>query len=164
MKDFSDKNGEIKILISTTVIEVGIDIQDATIIVIENPERFGLSQIHQLRGRVGRGEKQSYCVLFYEKLGENFRKRLDILKNTNDGFVIAEEDLKLRGSGEILGLRQSGEQGNLIANYSNHYHLLLEASKMARNIVKNKKFLKEEIAILLKMFGYEDCLNEKILN
>ncbi len=165
MEEFGKKDGSVKILIATTVIEVGIDVPDATIIVIESPERFGLSQMHQLRGRVGRGDKQSYCILFYEKPTENLKKRMDILKSSSNGFFIAEEDLKLRGSGEALGLKQSGYQEYLIANLSEHYNLLLEASKMARYIVKNKDILNSyPIKILLEMFGYGECLNEAILN
>ncbi|HSQ97307.1 MAG TPA: ATP-dependent DNA helicase RecG [Rickettsiales bacterium] len=165
MEDFESKEGYVKILISTTVIEVGIDVPDATIIVIENPERFGLSQMHQLRGRVGRGDKQSYCILFYEKPTVNLRKRMDILKSSTNGFFIAEEDLKMRGSGEILGLRQSGFQEYLIADLMENFNLLTEASKLARNIVQNKELLnRQEIKILLEMFGYRECLNEAILN
>lgn len=165
MENFEKPNGELKILISTTVIEVGIDVPDATIIVIENPERFGLSQMHQLRGRVGRGEKQSYCVLFYEKPTINLKKRMDILKSSSNGFFIAEEDLKMRGSGEMLGLRQSGFQEYLIADLMDNYNLLIEASKMAKNIVSNKELLNSQsIKILLEMFGYGECLNEAILN
>lgn len=165
MEDFENKEGYVKILISTTVIEVGIDVPDATIIVIENPERFGLSQMHQLRGRVGRGDKQSYCILFYEKPTVNLRKRMDILKSSTNGFFIAEEDLKMRGSGEILGLRQSGFQEYLIADLMENFNLLTEASKMAKNIVQNKELLNsQEIKILLEMFGYGECLNEAILN
>lgn len=167
MEDFSKKDGLVKILVSTTVIEVGIDVPDATVIVIESPERFGLSQMHQLRGRVGRGDKQSYCVLFYEKVTINLKKRMDILKNSSNGFFIAEEDLKLRGAGEILGLKQSGYQEYLIADLSSHYQLLLEAAKMARYIVEHKDLLrKKEIQILLEMFGYNQnsTLNETLLN
>ncbi|MDD2840258.1 MAG: ATP-dependent DNA helicase RecG [Rickettsiales bacterium] len=165
MEDFENRDGNVKILISTTVIEVGIDVPDATIIVIENPERFGLSQMHQLRGRVGRGEKQSYCILFYEKPTINLRKRMDILKSSSNGFFIAEEDLKMRGSGEMLGLRQSGFQEYLIADLMENYNLLLEASKIARDIIENKELLSSQpIKILLEMFGYSECLNEAILN
>ena len=165
MADFSDKNGLTKILVSTTVVEVGVDVPDATIIIIESPERFGLSQIHQLRGRVGRGDKQSYCILFYEKLTNSLRKRMEILKNSSDGFYIAEEDLKLRGSGEMLGVKQSGYQEYLIANLSTHYTLLLQASKIAKQIVKDKNLLNSEsIKILLKMFNYDETFNRDIFN
>lgn len=165
MVDFNDKEGDIKILIATSVIEVGIDVPDATIIIIESPERFGLSQMHQLRGRVGRGDKQSYCILFYEKLTQNLKKRIEILKSSSNGFYIAEEDLKLRGSGEVIGIRQSGYQEYLIADLSENYELLIEASKMARNIVKNQDLLNSHpIQLLLEMFGYDSCLNGLILN
>ena len=165
MADFSDKNGLAKILVSTTVVEVGVDVPDATIIIIESPERFGLSQIHQLRGRVGRGDKQSYCILFYEKLTNSLKKRMEILKNSSDGFYIAEEDLKLRGSGEMLGVKQSGYQEYLIANLSSHYTLLLQASKIAKQIVKDKNLLNSEsIKILLKMFSYDETFNRDIFN
>lgn len=165
MADFSDKNGLTKILVSTTVVEVGVDVPDATIIIIESPERFGLSQIHQLRGRVGRGDKQSYCILFYEKLTNSLRKRMEILKNSSDGFYIAEEDLKLRGSGEMLGVKQSGYQEYLIANLSTHYTLLLQASKLAKQIVKDKNLLNSEsIKTLLQMFSYDETFNRDIFN
>lgn len=165
MANFSDKNGLTKILISTTVVEVGVDVPDATIIIIESPERFGLSQMHQLRGRVGRGDKQSYCILFYEKLTNSLRKRMEILKNSSDGFYIAEEDLKLRGSGEMLGVKQSGYQEYLIVNLSTHYTLLLQASKIAKQIVKDKNLLNSEsIKILLKMFSYDETFNRDIFN
>lgn len=165
MADFGNKNGLAKILISTTVVEVGVDVPDATIIIIESPERFGLSQIHQLRGRVGRGDKQSYCILFYEKLTNSLRKRMEILKNSSDGFYIAEEDLKLRGSGEMLGVKQSGYQEYLIANLSTHYTLLLQASKIAKQIVKDKNLLNSEsIKTLLQMFSYDETFNRDIFN
>jgi len=96
-------------LVSTTIIEVGIDFPNANVIVIENANKFGLSQLHQLRGRVGRGQKQSTCILMFKSsLTENAKKRLNILKNSTDGFVISEEDMKLRGFGDILGFKQSG--------------------------------------------------------
>lgn len=165
MSEFGKKDGMVKILIATTVIEVGIDVPDATIIVIESPERFGLSQMHQLRGRVGRGDKQSYCVLFYEKQTENLKKRMDILKSSSNGFFIAEEDLKLRGSGDTLGVRQSGYQEYLMADMSKHYNLLIEASKMARYIVEHKDVLNSKaIRLLLEMFGYGEYLSGAILN
>lgn len=107
MQKFVD--GEYKIIVATTVIEVGVDVRDATIMIIENAERFGLSQLHQLRGRVGRGDKQSYCLLIYGKnYGKIGQQRLNIMRNSNDGFFIAEEDLKLRGAGDIVGTKQSG--------------------------------------------------------
>ena len=105
------KNGHCKILVSTTVIEVGIDIPEATVIIIENAEKFGLSQLHQLRGRVGRGHKQSYCLLLFDDILSNIAtQRLQIICNSSDGFQIAEQDLKLRGEGDVVGVRQSGEK------------------------------------------------------
>ena len=110
MRRFID--GHIDILVSTTVIEVGIDVPNATIMVIQHPERFGLSQLHQLRGRVGRGEQQSFCVLLYpDEIGADTKTRIDVLVNSDDGFRIAEEDLRLRGSGEIVGFQQHGRDG-----------------------------------------------------
>ena len=102
-------NGDSRLLVATTVVEVGVDVPDATIMVIEHAERFGLSQLHQLRGRVGRSDKASSCLLLYaDKVGETSRERLKVMRESNDGFYLAEEDLRLRGSGEILGTRQSG--------------------------------------------------------
>ena len=102
----SFKKGKIDILISTTVIEVGVDVPNSNIMVIENAERFGLAQLHQLRGRVGRGEYKSYCILKYEGKGEVVRKRMKVMCDTNDGFIISEKDLELRGSGDFFGTMQ----------------------------------------------------------
>lgn len=153
-------NGEIKILVATTVIEVGVDVPDATIIIIENAERFGLSQLHQLRGRVGRGTKKSSCLLLYkEPLSELSTERLRILKNSDDGFFIAEEDLKLRGSGEITGEKQSGFQEFKLANFAVDFPMISDAKKEAE--ILSKKFFSQNfedqkpVKLLLKMFGYE---------
>jgi ATP-dependent DNA helicase RecG len=163
MNEFVRSDGELKILVATTVIEVGIDVSDATIIVIENAEHFGLSQLHQLRGRVGRGEKKSYCILLYgKKYGVNGKKRLGILRDSNDGFFIAEEDLKMRGSGEIIGTKQSGFPEFRIADLSLDSDLLKTAHKNAEVILnKDEKLQNPENAkyrLLLKLFNYDDCL------
>ena len=99
---------EIQVLVSTTVIEVGVNVPNATVMMIENAERFGLAQLHQLRGRVGRGSEQSYCIMVHGADNETIKKRLDILNHSNDGFEIARKDLELRGPGDLFGLRQSG--------------------------------------------------------
>lgn len=126
------RKGETKILVATTVIEVGIDVKKATLMVIEHAEQFGLAQLHQLRGRVGRGSAQSYCILAYGvRTSSIAKKRLSVMKSSNDGFFIAEQDLKLRGSGEVLGVRQSGEQNFIFANLARDEDLLFEAHKLA---------------------------------
>ena len=134
MLDF--KEGKTRVLVATTVIEVGVDVPDATIMVIEHAERFGLAQLHQLRGRVGRGSKASTCLLLYKApLGDIAKDRLKIMRETEDGFRIAEEDLKLRGEGEILGTRQSGTPGFRIAQMEHHGDLLEIARHNARLIM-----------------------------
>ena len=152
------KNGDTKILVSTTVIEVGIDIPQATVMIIEHAERFGLSQLHQLRGRVGRGSDQSSCLLLYQNpIGENAKKRIETLRKTNDGFIIAEQDLLLRGSGEILGTRQSGFHIFKIANFNEDNELLDMANKNAREIVENNK-LNANLRLLLQLFSKDEAL------
>ena len=131
------KNKEYDILVSTTVVEVGVDVPNATVIVIENAERFGLSQLHQLRGRVGRSDLQSYCVLSSSTKSQETRARLDIMTQTNDGFVIAEKDLQLRGPGEFLGTRQSGLPDMIIADIVNDAKILELARAEAIDFVKN---------------------------
>jgi len=121
-------------LVSTTVIEVGIDVPSATIMVIENAERFGLAALHQLRGRVGRGSKQSYCILLYgNNISPDGLKRLDVLCETDDGFVIAEQDLMMRGVGELLGTKQSGWIQYHFVNYREHRDLFKLAQSAAMN-------------------------------
>lgn len=134
MAQFADDNSGMNILVATTVIEVGIDVPRASIIVIENAERFGLAALHQLRGRVGRGNTQSYCVLvFGRNLSEDGLKRLDVLCETDDGFVIAEQDLMMRGVGELLGTRQSGWMHYHFVDYREHRDLFKLASRAARD-------------------------------
>ena len=135
LSDFKDK--KTKILLATTVIEVGIDVPDANIMVIENSERFGLAQLHQLRGRVGRGEKESFCILMHsDSLTELSEKRLEIITETNDGFVIAEEDLKLRGPGDILGLSQTGQPSFTFFDLLANEELQDEAERLAQEVIK----------------------------
>ncbi len=132
------KKEDYRILVATTVIEVGIDIKSATTMIIEHAERFGLAQLHQLRGRVGRNNKESYCILLHkENINETAKKRLNIMTETNDGFIIAEEDLKIRGPGEVLGKRQSGLPSFNIADLSYDGDLLEEAKIYAENIITN---------------------------
>lgn len=131
------KNKEYDILVSTTVVEVGVDVPNATVIVIENAERFGLSQLHQLRGRVGRSDLQSYCLLSSNTKSQETRARLAIMTQTNDGFVIAEKDLQLRGPGEFLGTRQSGLPDMIIADIVNDAKILEQARYEAIDFVKN---------------------------
>lgn len=140
MQEF--KQGKLKLLVSTTVIEVGVNVPSATIMIIEHAERFGLAQLHQLRGRIKRGNEASICILMYGfPISDISRSRLNIMKQTEDGFIIAEEDLKLRGGGEILGTRQSGFTNFKIADLSIHGDLLLTATKDASLILRNDKNL-----------------------
>lgn len=141
MQDF--KVGKTDILVSTTVIEVGVNVPNATIMVIMDADRFGLSQLHQLRGRVGRGHKQSYAVLVANPKTESGKKRMKIMTETTDGFVLAEEDLKMRGSGEIFGTRQSGIPEFQVADIVEDYPILEEARKVASQIVANPNWRKD---------------------
>ena len=139
------KNGKIDILISTTVIEVGVDVPNSNIMVVENAERFGLAQLHQLRGRVGRGEYKSYCILKYEGKGETIRKRMKVMCETNDGFVISEKDLELRGSGDFFGTMQHGLPEFKIANLFEDIEMLKKVQVVAMEILeKDPKLEKEE--------------------
>ncbi|HAT4106111.1 ATP-dependent DNA helicase RecG [Clostridium perfringens] len=131
------KNGEIKGIISTTVIEVGVNVPNSTIMIIENAERFGLAQLHQLRGRVGRGEHKSYCILIANTKNDITRRRMEIMTESSDGFYIAEEDLKLRGAGEVFGMRQHGDEGFILANVVDDINILKCANHEAKLIVNN---------------------------
>ena len=167
-KDEKDKilnnflNKKIDILVSTTVIEVGIDFPNATCIIIEDSNKFGLSQLHQLRGRVGRGTKQSSCIMLYKSsLSENARKRLKILKSTNDGFLIAEEDLKLRGYGDILGFQQSGQKTFRLADPIINEDLFILAEKEVKKI-EMKNINLSKFNPLLKLYDRAGIINELI--
>ncbi|MBQ8165652.1 MAG: ATP-dependent DNA helicase RecG, partial [Lachnospiraceae bacterium] len=122
--------GNIDVLVSTTVIEVGINNPNSTVMMVENAERFGLAQLHQLRGRVGRGKKQSYCIFMNGKESKESMDRLRVLENSNDGFFIASEDLKLRGPGDFFGIRQSGEMLFMLADIYNHSDMLKIAQEI----------------------------------
>jgi ATP-dependent DNA helicase RecG len=151
---------EFKILVSTTVIEVGIDFPNANIIIIENANKFGLSQLHQLRGRVGRGKKQSTCILMFKSsLSENAKKRLKILKNSTDGFEISEEDMKLRGFGDILGFKQSGNKIFKLADPIHNKDLFELAEKEIKLIEANKENI-AKYKTLMKLYDQADIIND----
>ena len=142
--------GEIQILVSTTVIEVGDDVPNASVMIVEHAERFGLSQLHQLRGRVGRGAEQSYCVLLAsDKQTEVARERLGIMEETNDGFKIAEKDLEIRGPGEVMGTRQAGLPEFRVANLVRDLDILQTARKEAEFYINQRK-TSAEAAKLIK--------------
>ncbi len=152
------KKGDIDILISTTVIEVGVDVPNANIMVIENAERFGLAQLHQLRGRVGRGEYQSYCILKYEGKGETVRKRMKVMCDTNDGFIISEKDLELRGSGDFFGTMQHGLPEFKIANLFEDMPILKSVQSLAMKIINEDPKLEKQENRLLK-----DLIKDKFM-
>ena len=153
-------NKKIDILVSTTVIEVGIDFPNANVIVIENSNKFGLSQLHQLRGRVGRGTNQGICILLYKKnLSENAKKRIKILKSSNDGFLIAEEDMRLRGFGDVLGYQQSGIKNFKLADPVHHEDLFKIADAHIKDIESDESNFKK-YEFLLKLFDRADIVNE----
>lgn len=129
------KQGELQLLVATTVIEVGVDVPNASLMIIENPERLGLAQLHQLRGRVGRGAIASHCVLLYKTpLSKTAQKRLQVLRDSNDGFVIAQQDLEIRGPGELLGTRQTGSMAFKVAELLRDQHMIPEVQRVARHI------------------------------
>jgi ATP-dependent DNA helicase RecG len=153
-------NQKYKILVSTTIIEVGIDFPNANVIIIENANKFGLSQLHQLRGRVGRGNKQSYCILMFKSsLSENAKKRLQILKDSTDGFRISEEDMKLRGFGDILGFKQSGIKIFKIADPIHNGDLFKLAEQQIKFIEKNNTSI-SKYKTLIKLYDKADIIND----
>jgi ATP-dependent DNA helicase RecG len=152
MSDFRFK--KIDLLVSTTIIEVGLDVPNATVMIIENSERMGLSQLHQLRGRVGRGDKKSSCILIYKSgLSETARRRINILRKSGNGFDIAREDLDLRGPGEILGKKQKGDINFKIANITRDYKFIEDTKDCANEISSKaseklaRRWITEEIEI-----------------
>ena len=155
-------NKKIDIIVSTTVIEVGIDFPNANVIIIENANKFGLSQLHQLRGRVGRGSKESFCILMFKtNLSENAKKRINILKSSNDGFKISEEDMKLRGYGDLLGFKQSGIKNFRLADPILNEDLFILAEKEVKKIEKRDENLDKYLS-LLKLYDRADILNDII--
>jgi len=160
LKDFLKK--KYKILVSTTIIEVGIDFPNANLIIIENANKFGLSQLHQLRGRVGRGLKQASCILMFKNnLSENARKRINILKNSNDGFKISEEDMKLRGFGDLLGFKQSGVKNFRLADPVHNEDLFILGEKEIRRI-ENEETNFSKYKPLLKLYDQADIINDLV--
>ncbi len=158
LNKFLDK--KFKILVSTTIIEVGIDFPNANVIIIENANKFGLSQLHQLRGRVGRGIKQATCILMFKSsLSENAKKRLNILKKTNDGFEISEEDMKLRGFGDILGFKQSGIKMFRLADPV-HNNDLFELAESEIKEIEKKNIDISKYKTLLKLYDQADIIND----
>ena len=154
-------NKKILVLVSTTVIEVGIDFPNANLIIIENANKFGLAQLHQLRGRVGRGDVQGSCILlFKDGLSKNAIKRIKILKNSDDGFYIAEEDMKLRGYGDIIGFKQSGTKLFKLADPVHHEDLFKLAEHNV-NKLSQAELNSQKYKILLKLFDKVDLVNEE---
>ena len=155
-------NKEYSILVSTTIIEVGIDFPNANVIIIENANKFGLSQLHQLRGRVGRGIKQASCILMFKSnLSVNAKKRINILKNTNDGFKISEEDMKLRGFGDLLGFKQSGVKNFRLADPIQNEDLFLMAEKQIKTIELENTNI-DKYKALLKLYDQADIINDLV--
>lgn len=157
------RSGKIDLLVGTTVIEVGVDVPNATVMVIEHAERFGLAQLHQLRGRVGRGRHQSYCFLLYETLGSDARERLSAMESTNDGFRLSEIDAALRGAGNVLGKEQSGAMTGLkVADITRDYHIMCSARRAAFEIVKKDARLREPAHTTIREY-YREHYHDKFV-
>jgi ATP-dependent DNA helicase RecG len=157
------QKGETKIMVATTVIEVGVDVPNASVMVIENAERFGLSQLHQLRGRVGRGAEQSYCVLMTGvKLTTEAKTRIGTMVETNDGFKIAETDLKLRGPGDMRGTRQSGELDLLISDLGMDGQILSIARDAAIDLINNDPNFEKQENTVIK--NHINSLSKSVVN
>ena len=149
------KNGDIRLLVATTVIEVGVNVPSATLMIVEHAERFGLAQLHQLRGRIKRSSQAATCLLLYGgHLSETAFERLNIMKQTEDGFIIAEKDLELRGGGEILGTRQSGLEDFKLADMEYHRNLLLTAHKDTQLIINKDHYLQTTRGASLRILLY----------
>ena len=161
MKKFKD--GQIKVLVSTTVIEVGVNVPNASLMIVVNAERFGLAQLHQLRGRVGRGKYKSYCYLIAEIKNDLVKNRMEILKNSTDGFYIAEQDLKLRGSGELFGIRQHGDDSLILSDVFEDINILKAANSDAKELLRSTNIndlkIKKEILIKLEKSSKFICFN-----
>lgn len=157
------KSGETKVIVSTTVIEVGINVPNATLMIIENAERFGLAQLHQLRGRVGRDQHKSYCILIADVKNDIIRRRMEIMTSSNDGFFIAEQDLKIRGAGEVFGIRQHGENGLILSNVVEDIELLKFANREAKRLIESTEDkdikVKEEIMKKIELSSRLICFN-----
>lgn len=152
---------EIDILVSTTVVEVGINVPNATIMMVENAERYGLAQLHQLRGRVGRGEHQSYCIFMSGKMSDKNKERLEILNQSNDGFYIANKDLEMRGPGQLSGIAQSGELGFTVADIYRDKDMLVLADGFCNNVISKKESIREELFYKLSL--KTDSMADKIM-
>ena len=151
---------KFKILVSTTIIEVGIDFPNANVIIIENANKFGLSQLHQLRGRVGRGDKNSSCILMFKSnLSNNAKQRINILKDSNDGFKISEEDLKIRGFGDILGFKQSGIKSFKLADPIHNHNLFILAENEMKRIERSNEDI-SKFTTLIKLYDRADIIND----
>jgi ATP-dependent DNA helicase RecG len=154
------RDGKTEVLVSTTVIEVGVDVPNANVIVIFNAERFGLAQLHQLRGRIGRGEHKSYCVLVTDGKNPEAIEKLNILAGTVDGFKIAEEDLRLRGPGEVLGTRQSGTGGLRFVEFLSDTSIIREAREVAEKLLSEDPSLKKNAHLRTWLLGQTEFTNQ----